>query len=68
MTNERMNVIVAAKSKDGTKTSWRTIGSAWPRDVAGFSVELFAMLAAQDGAYRMLIVAKDSITSRPPSA
>ena len=34
MTNERMNVIVAAKSKDGTKTFWRTIGFAWPRDVA----------------------------------
>ena len=34
MTNERMNVIVAVKSKDGTKTFWRTIGSAWPRDVA----------------------------------
>ena len=26
MTNERMNVIVAAKSKDGTKTFWRTMG------------------------------------------
>lgn len=56
---ERMKVICGTKSKDGIRTFWRTVGSAWPRDDGGMSIELFAMPAAQDGSYRMMVVHDD---------
>lgn len=59
----RMDVITGRKGKDG-KTYWTNVGSAWPRDQGGYSIELSAYpLPDHEGKVRMMLVepkAKDA--------
>ena len=53
----RHDVISGRKSKDGSKTYWTKIGSAWPSEKGGMSVELEAYpLPDSEGKVRFLIV------------
>jgi len=53
--SKRYDVITGKKRDD--KTYWTNIGSAWPSDKGGFSVELSALpIPDHEGRVRMLIV------------
>jgi hypothetical protein len=52
----RMDVITARKGKDD-RTYWTNVGSAWPRDKGGWSIELSAYpLPDHEGKVRMMLV------------
>jgi hypothetical protein len=65
----RYDVITGRKSKDGQKTFWTNVGSAWPRDQGGFSIELSAYpLPDHEGKVRMMLVEpkpRDEAPARP---
>jgi hypothetical protein len=64
----RYDVITGRKSKDGSKTFWSNIGSAWPSDKGGMSIELSALpIPDHEGRVRMLIVEPKPREDAPPS-
>jgi hypothetical protein len=63
---QRMKASVATKNKDGSKTFWKEVGSAWVRDDGSMSVELFAMPAPQEGGFRFMLFHDDG--ERKPAA
>jgi hypothetical protein len=66
----RYDVITGRKR--GEKTYWTNVGSAWPRDQGGFSIELSAYpLPDHEGKVRMMLVEpkeRDAAPARPQRA